>query len=493
LGIHHRKEKIGYNQLNNMAIKKVYKKNTEIHLPISKHIDVNFRSYALYVLENRGIPSFYDGLTNVQKFILQNSPTTFTKTVSVIGKCIEAGYHHGDKSLGGAINKLARPSGCADMLLNGSGFFGNAISNEAAAPRYTSVKIDKNVAEIIKKNNFLNTKNEDGQWDPLWMEVPVGLSTMIIGIAVGYATTVLPRSIEDMQKFINGEIKEIHPKFVGFNGKISRFNGMQRSWLIEGVVKVDPKTRTVNVSELPPLLKYSSFLKKIDRILENYDSKVDVKNKTRDKIDLQFIFKPRDENEFNTFADRIIKATKMIVTETPVFVKDGVVLVYDSVEDYLTDFKYRLSDLKARRAKHFLNVTSDELDFQKAKKLFLEFMLAKKRNDSEVDGFLEQFSSYISRRLDAISLRKLTSEEIKRTEAKIKELEKEKTKLEKEYQKLQKDFDKLVDPTTKRGTVNKQMSSFDLFDETDFDEYDGIQVFKGPGEEEEDEDEEDED
>ena len=79
-----------------MAAKKVYKKGTEIHLPISKQIDVNFRNYALYVLENRGIPSFYDGLTNVQKFILQNCPVNFTKTVSVIGKCIEAGYHHGD-------------------------------------------------------------------------------------------------------------------------------------------------------------------------------------------------------------------------------------------------------------------------------------------------------------------------------------------------------------------------------------------------------------
>lgn len=473
-----------------MAIKKVYKKNTEIHLPISKHIDVNFRNYALYVLENRGIPSFYDSLTNVQKFIVQNTPTNKTKTVSVIGECIKSGYHHGDSSLSGAINKLARPHGCANNLLIGSGFFGNAVSNEAAAPRYTSVGLNKSVAEIIKKNSFLNTKNEDGQWDPLWVEVPVGLSTMIIGIAVGYATTVLPRSIDDMQKFINGEIKEIHPSFVGFNGKISRFNGLQRSWLIEGVIKVDTKTRTIVVSELPPLLKYSSFLKKIDKILDHYDGKVDIKNKTRDKIDLHFIFKPRDENEFNTFVDKITKATKMLVTESPVFVKDGVVLVYDSIEDYLNDFTYRLSDLKARRAKHFLTVTSEELEFQKAKKLFLEFMLAKKRNDAEVDNFLETFSGNISRRLDSISLRKLTAEEIKRTEAKIKELEKEKIKLDKEYLKLQKDFDKLIDPTTKRGTVNKQMSSFDLFDESDFDEYDGIEIFKVA--EEDDEDDEDE-
>jgi DNA gyrase/topoisomerase IV subunit A len=461
-----------------MAQKKIYKRGTEINLPISKQIDVNFRSYALYVLENRGIPSFYDGLTNVQKFILQNSPTSFTKTVSVVGKCIEAGYHHGDKSLSGAINKLARPHGVANMLLEGSGFFGNAVSNEAAAPRYTSVKINREVSEILKKNSFLNTRDEDGQWQPLWTEVPLGLSTMIIGIAVGYSTTVLPRSIEDMKKFLSGEIKEIHPAFYGFSGKITRFKGLDRSWLIEGVVKSDEKTRTVHITELPPLLKYSSFLKKVDKILDRYDGKVEIKNKTRDKIDLVFTFKSRDIEEFKSFVTSVEKSTKMIVTETPVFIKDGVVLVYDRVEDYLNDFQYRLAELYTKRALHYFTVTSDELDFQRAKKLFLEFMLAKKRTDAEVDEFLNQFNTNISRRLDGISLRKLTTEEVKRTIDKIKELEREKAKLEKEYNKLQTAFNKMVDPTTKRGTVNKQMSSFDLFDESDLSEYDGISIFK---------------
>jgi len=65
-------------------------------LPISRQINTNFRNYALYVLENRGIPSFYDGLTNVQRFIVLNSPSTFNKTISLVGSCISDGYHHGD-------------------------------------------------------------------------------------------------------------------------------------------------------------------------------------------------------------------------------------------------------------------------------------------------------------------------------------------------------------------------------------------------------------
>ena len=68
----------------------------ETSLIISKQIDVNFRNYALYVLEHRGIPDFYDALTNVQRIALMNAPKAFSKTISLVGACISGGYHHGD-------------------------------------------------------------------------------------------------------------------------------------------------------------------------------------------------------------------------------------------------------------------------------------------------------------------------------------------------------------------------------------------------------------
>ena len=67
-----------------------------INLPISKFIDTGFRDYALYVLCHRGIPGFEDGLTPVQRYIIDNAPSTFTKTLSVVGSCISANYHHGN-------------------------------------------------------------------------------------------------------------------------------------------------------------------------------------------------------------------------------------------------------------------------------------------------------------------------------------------------------------------------------------------------------------
>jgi DNA gyrase subunit A len=66
-------------------------------ITISDQINVDYRKYALYVIQSRGIPNFYDALTPVQRLILQNSPSTFKKTVGVIGEVFSTGlYHHGD-------------------------------------------------------------------------------------------------------------------------------------------------------------------------------------------------------------------------------------------------------------------------------------------------------------------------------------------------------------------------------------------------------------
>lgn len=66
------------------------------NLSIHKHINTNFRSYALYTLESRGIPNWYDSLTNVQRIAIINAPKSFNKTISLVGDCIKSGYHHGD-------------------------------------------------------------------------------------------------------------------------------------------------------------------------------------------------------------------------------------------------------------------------------------------------------------------------------------------------------------------------------------------------------------
>ena len=66
-------------------------------ITIPEQINQDYRRYALYVIQSRGIPNFYDCLTPVQKLILQNAPTSFDKTIGVVGSVFKTKlYHHGD-------------------------------------------------------------------------------------------------------------------------------------------------------------------------------------------------------------------------------------------------------------------------------------------------------------------------------------------------------------------------------------------------------------
>lgn len=456
-------------------------------LPISKQINTNFRNYALYVLENRGIPSFYDGLTNVQRFILVNSPSNFNKTISVVGSCISDGYHHGDKSLTGAVNKLARPFGCSEQLLLGDGFFGTPVQQEPSAARYTSVKISPSVSDMIRKNSFLNTRNDETGWDPLWIDLPIGLATTVIGIAVGYKTTILPRSLKDVQKFLDGKIKEVKPFFKDFTGRITRYRGLDKSWLIEGVAAINNEERTIRVTELPPLMKYGSFLKRLDSLLEYYPG-VRVKNDSSTNVDIHLRYSG-DADGWASFSEAITKSTKMLVTETPVFVKDGLVLEYDRIEDYITDFKYRRAELEVKRTEYFLGEANDELEFARCKEKYLVYMLEKQRKEDEVDQFLAKVTTNprVKRRLESIYLKSLNAQELERTRAEIKRLE---NLLKEQTEALAKAREVLAgieDTATKRGTTSKTTSMKDLFSEES--EIDGIAVWDGKDNEDENEDE----
>lgn len=442
-------------------------------LPISRQINTNFRNYALYVLEHRGIPSFYDGLTNVQRFIVLNAPSSFNKTISLVGSCISDGYHHGDKSLTGAINKLARPFGCSEQILLGDGFFGTPVNHEASAARYTSIKINPAINEMVRKNSFLQKKNEEGGWESLYVDLPIGLTNTIVGIAVGYKTTILPRSLKDVEKYVNGKLKEVKPSFIGFSGKITRYKGMDKSWLIEGTTTRDEKTKSIKITELPPLMKYAAFLKKLDRILEVYPA-TRILNNSSTNVDITIFYTAREGYE--SMCESIEKSIKMLVTETPVFVKDGLVLEYDRIEHYLDDYKYRIAELRLRRAEYYTQICSDELEFNRAKKLYLEFMLEKKRTENEIDKFLSKWESVsnIKRRLESIYLKNLNTQELDRTIKKIIELETELKKNQEELKTSKETYEAMTDPTIVRGKRSRA-SNVDLF--SDEEEIDGIEVF----------------
>ena len=392
-------------------------------LSISDQINHKYREYALYVLQSRGIPNFYDSLTPVQRIILENSPSHFNKTIGLVGEVIRTGlYHHGDSSLSGAISKLARPFGCSYQVLEGDGFFGSPVNPSPSAARYTSVRINSEIKSIVNRHQDLNEKNEEGGHDWLHLEVPVGLLTHVIGIAVGYRSNILPRKLEDIVEYLEGKNKILKPHFRDFTGKIFKFENQENVWLIESGFESNASKRTIRIFDLPPVMRYDSFMEKLINKLSSYGYEFKLNNNSQSKCDVTVWFSKIQPKEFQSVVDLIKKLTQIIVKEDVVLIKDGGVAQFSSVKEYLDAFKIHLETVRLRRIKKDFENLEYDLEFLEAKLKFLIFMSQKKRTNDEISNFLSQFVSWISSKLSHIQIVKLSSDHIVETEAEIKRI-----------------------------------------------------------------------
>jgi hypothetical protein len=447
------------------------------HLTITDQINTQYRSYALYVLQSRGIPNFYDSLTPVQRLILENSPSRFSKTVGLVGEVIKTGlYHHGDSSLAGAISKLARPFGCSYGILEGDGFFGSPVNPSPSAPRYTAVKINQKIRDIITKNSDLNEKNEEGGHNWIHVEVPVGLLTHIVGIAVGYRSNILPRKFEDVVEYLQGSTKLLKPYFKDFSGKISKYMNEDNSWLLESGLEVDSNRKIIRIFDLPPVMRYDSFINKLESKLEKSGYDYRIENKSQSKCELAVQIKGNVTPEaFIYIADHISKLTKIIVKEDVIFVRDGNVMEFGSVREYLDHFKQHLELVKLKRLVRDNDDNLKELAFLEAKLLFLSFMIEKKRKNDEIIKFLSDFPSWISSRLQRIEIVKLSPEYIKETKDGIDSIKKEIEKVRKAISIQEKIYNKASIEVEKLGDSASKKIQNSLF-ETQHD--DGIEIFQ---------------
>jgi len=443
---------------------------------ITNFINNDYKEYAIHTLTSRGIPNFYDSLTPVQRIILLNSPTNTSKTLSVVGNCIADGYHSGNSSIEKSIARLAKPYDCSESLLIGDGFFGNQITQEAASARYTAVKINPTVQNLINKFKFLNKKDEDESYLPIGIDIPIGLLLPTIGIAVGYSTIILPRSLKDIQNFLSGKIKKLIPSFKDFDGNIQKYDNLDNAWLLEGNVEIIDSKKTIHIHSIPPLMKYQLLVKKIDKILTDID--YTIHNNSKSNVDIIINVSNKIENsEWTLIKEKIIKATKIIIRENIVFIKDKTVLEYDSVENYLEDFKIKNEHLYLECINFNLKLNIKELKFLEAKLEYLTWMnLQKKTNkplmENDIDLYLNKYTDDIRKRLDDIKLRKLNEDELRLTSLKITEYINLINNQKIEY-KEKENFVKTL--STKLHTKDKSIMT--IYDE-DFEHLDDIEIFK---------------
>lgn len=195
-------------------------KTRVIPLQIEHELKESFLDYAMSVVVSRALPDVRDGLKPVHRRILytmyslgffHNKP--YHKSVRVVGDVLGKFHPHGDQSVYQSMVGLAQDFSKRYPLLDGQGNWGSVDGDNAAAMRYTEVRMAKIAQELlfdIEKETVPFTPNFDESTEEpcvLPSRLPNLLINGVSGIAVGMATSIPPHNLTEV---INGCLALLH-------------------------------------------------------------------------------------------------------------------------------------------------------------------------------------------------------------------------------------------------------------------------------------------
>ncbi len=182
-------------------------------LPISLEEEMrrSYLDYAMSVIVGRALPDARDGLKPVHRRVLYamhelnndwNRP--YKKSARIVGDVIGKYHPHGDQSVYDTIVRLAQDFSMRHMLVDGQGNFGSVDGDNAAAMRYTEIRLAKiaheMLADIDKETVDFGPNYDGSEREPLVL--PSKLPNLLVngsgGIAVGMATNIPPHNLNEV-------------------------------------------------------------------------------------------------------------------------------------------------------------------------------------------------------------------------------------------------------------------------------------------------------
>ena len=278
----------------------------------------SYLDYAMSVIVGRALPDVRDGLKPVHRRVLYamhelsnsfNRP--YKKSARIVGDVIGKYHPHGDTAVYDTIVRMAQDFSLRYMLIDGQGNFGSVDGDNAAAMRYTEIRMSKISHELlsdIEKETVNFGPNYDGsEHEPLIM--PTKLPNLLIngssGIAVGMATNIPPHNltevIDGLQELlkkpeitIDELIEKIPAPDFPTAGIIHGISGVREGYRTgRGRVIMRGRTHTeeldrgkreaIIVDELPYQVNKKNFIEKIAELVNS--KKIDGISDLRDESD----------------------------------------------------------------------------------------------------------------------------------------------------------------------------------------------------------------
>ncbi|MDG1581659.1 DNA gyrase subunit A [Pseudomonas sp. GOM6] len=178
---------------------------------IEDELKQSYLDYAMSVIVGRALPDARDGLKPVHRRVLYamselgndwNKP--YKKSARVVGDVIGKYHPHGDTAVYDTIVRMAQPFSLRYMLVDGQGNFGSVDGDNAAAMRYTEVRMAKLAHELLAdldKETVDWVPNYDGT-EQIPAVMPTKIPNLLVngssGIAVGMATNIPPHNLTEV-------------------------------------------------------------------------------------------------------------------------------------------------------------------------------------------------------------------------------------------------------------------------------------------------------
>lgn len=391
-----------------------------------------FLEYASYVILDRAVPAFNDGLKPVQRRILhalkEMDDGRFNKVANVIGQTMQ--YHpHGDASIYEALVNI----GQKDLLIEMQGNWGDVRTGDsAAAARYIEARLSKFALEVAFNPNITEWQiSYDGRKkEPVNLPIkfPLLLAHGVEGIAVGLATKILPHNFIELIQASIALLKkqkiEIYPDFAtGGYIDISQYNEGQKGGRVRVRAKIEVlEKKHLVIREIPFGVTTSSLIESI--LKANDKGKIKIKkvvDNTAQHVEI-FVELPAGVSPDIT-VDALYAFTDC---ETPISPNCCVIINnkphFIGVQDLLEQSTQHTLILLQKELEYNLAQLLETLHFASLEQIFIEKRIYRKIEDCEtfeavvetIDAGLKPYTKLFVREVTRDDILKLMEIRIKR-------------------------------------------------------------------------------
>ena len=317
-----------------------------INIDLEKKMKSSYLEYSMSVIVSRALPDVRDGLKPVHRRILYgmqqlgldpNKPTR--KSARVVGDVMGKFHPHGDSAIYDALVRLAQDFSTRYPLAQGQGNFGSIDGDQAAAMRYTEVRMSKIAKEMLRdigKDTVDFVPNFDGEeMEP--SVLPSRFPNLLVngsnGIAVGMATNMAPHnlgeaidaciaymknpeiSIDDLIQIIPGPDFPTGALILGKSGIKDAYMTGRGKIKQRAVARIEPfkKNRErIIVSEIPYQVNKARLIEKIADLVK--EKRIDGISDIRDESDrkgMRIVVEIKRDSNANIVLNNLYKYTQL--------------------------------------------------------------------------------------------------------------------------------------------------------------------------------------